>query len=196
MMHAKNKLYGDHEIDLTQMEIRSGVYFLYNKGVLVYVGKATNISRGILDHLEEGIKEFDQVRYMVVPVDSLSNVETTLIKSLKPLYNNTQEPQKGLTYPTSAITLNPVILPDGKRRNGSYPVYIRMTYKRRNKYFRTNLIAYEEDIEDGRIINKQILKDAKKIIKPFANATKFISPEMSFEFVKNKLSKLYYGNNI
>jgi hypothetical protein len=160
MMHVKNELYGDHEINLNQMEIRSGIYFLYSKGMLVYIGKATNIIRSILDHLEEGIKEFDQVRYMVVPVDSLSDVETTFVKSLKPLYNNTQEP-KELIPRTSAITLNSVVLPDGKRRNGSYPVYIRVTYKRRNKYLRTNLTAYEEDLENGRIINKQILKTQK-----------------------------------
>ena len=35
-----------------------------------------------------------------------------------------------------------------------------------------------------------------KLYGDHENATKFISPEMSFEFVKNKLSNLYYGNNI
>ena len=79
-MTREDRLNGDFTLDIKNMEFGSGVYFLYNKGELVYIGKATNITRRIVDHVEEGTKEFDTVRYTKIPVDSITSVETELIK--------------------------------------------------------------------------------------------------------------------
>ena len=73
------ELCGDYCINLSQLETRSGVYFLYQNEKLVYIGKANNITRRILEHIEEGVKVFNSVRYSIVPIDSLSTVETSLI---------------------------------------------------------------------------------------------------------------------
>ena len=192
------ELCGDYCINLSQLETRSGVYFLYQNEKLVYIGKANNITRRILEHIEEGVKVFNSVRYSIVPIDSLSTVETSLIKNLKPYYNISVA--KSINYENeretfrSSISIVPVILINGKRKDGSYPVYIRITYKRNKTHFRTNLKAYEEDINGCRIINEQIINDSKKIMKPLENAAKFISPNMSFEFVKKKLSNIFDGN--
>ena len=185
-----NKYNGEHNLDLNKLETSSGVYFLYNKGELVYIGKATNITRRIIEHLDEGVKEFDKVRYSKLPIDSLSYVETTLIKELRPKYNVVT----GLTenkkdeVKNSRVSLS--LVPGRVNRNGEYPVLIRVTYKRKSFYIKTNMIAYEEDKEKSRIINPQIIKDGKKIMKPLVNAVKFLSSEAPYDYVKKKLMKV------
>lgn len=190
-MTREDRLNGDFTLDIKNMEFGSGVYFLYNKGELVYIGKATNITRRIVDHVEEGTKEFDTVRYTKIPVDSITSVETELIKSLDPPYNKTCKASSSKykdNISASKITISPVVLMHQKNRNGEYHVCIRVSYKGKSFYLRTNLVAYDEDVEKGRILNEEIVKDARKLIKPLYNASKFISCDMSFDYVKNKLT--------
>ena len=173
-MTREDRLNGDFTLDIKNMEFGSGVYFLYNKGELVYIGKATNITRRIVDHVEEGTKEFDTVRYTKIPV-----------------YNKTCKASSSKykdNISASKITISPVVLMHQKNRNGEYHVCIRVSYKGKSFYLRTNLVAYDEDVEKGRILNEEIVKDARKLIKPLYNASKFISCDMSFDYVKNKLT--------
>lgn len=189
---------GEEGLNLKGIELRSGVYFLYDKEELVYIGQASNITRRILEHIEQGLKVFDTVRYSLVPVTNLNSVEMTLVKALKPKYNSSMTSNDscaGVISPNrSAISIWPIVLSNGKHRDGSYNVYLRITFKRRCAYIRTNLRAYEEDLDGCRVINKGVLKDAAKLIKPLEHSSKFISPQMSFEFVRDKLTKVYYGN--
>lgn len=194
-MSINSDFCGDNLLDLAKLEMGSGVYFLYCKNELVYIGKATNITRRIIEHLEDDSKVFDSVRYTKIPIDSMTSVETALIKSLKPKYNNTcksDTSQYTSSVVKSRITITPVVLPHQLNKSGKYRVCIRVSYKRKSFYLKTNLIAFEEDVEKSRIINPKILKDAEKIIKPLYNAAKFIPYQMGFEYVKKKLTEAMF----
>lgn len=188
----KSKYHGEHALNLNEMELGSGVYFLYNKDELVYIGKAANITRRIIEHIDEGVKKFDKVRYSKVPVDSLNFVESTLINELKPKYNSfigihkSENERESISKSRVSIAL----VPGRVNRFGEYPVLIRVTYKRNSFYIKTNMMAYEEDKEGSRIINPQIIRDGKKLMKPLNNAVKFISSNATYDYVKKKLMKI------
>jgi hypothetical protein len=66
---------------------RSGVYFLYREGVVVYVGQAVNVRRRIADHIGEGVKDFDAVSFIPFAPDKLLAAEARYIRRLRPVYN-------------------------------------------------------------------------------------------------------------
>lgn len=62
----------------------SGVYFLCNKGKVIYIGQATNVYVRPFSHVD---KEFDSIYYIPVPKEFLNKVEGALIRTLTPPRN-------------------------------------------------------------------------------------------------------------
>ena len=65
--------------------VESGVYFLYNKDELVYIGQSDNLYRRIGQHIAEGVKTFD--RFELYPTKDCIRLEGFLIELFKPKYN-------------------------------------------------------------------------------------------------------------
>lgn len=63
------------------------VYFLCNKGKIVYVGQSTNVATRIQTHLNERLKVFTDVYFIPCHLNSLSKFESCLIRHFKPEYN-------------------------------------------------------------------------------------------------------------
>lgn len=65
-----------------------GIYFLYQRGDLYYIGEAVNIARRIAEHLMT--KKFDAVMYYPFggTTDERKDLEGELIRALKPPGNN------------------------------------------------------------------------------------------------------------
>lgn len=77
-----------HVKRLDSHDLPCHVYFLLRAGVVVYVGQTSKAwPLRILDHIEEGMKEFDDVWYLEVDRPSLSDVEATYIRQFRPQYN-------------------------------------------------------------------------------------------------------------
>ena len=62
----------------------TGVYFLYKKDEVVYVGQSVDIERRITEHPD---KKFDSFKYIECNVDELDSLEERCIKEIKPKYN-------------------------------------------------------------------------------------------------------------
>lgn len=68
-------------------EAASAVYFLVKGEDVVYVGQSRNLSYRITTHSSG--KEFDRVFYIPVPSASLNDVESALIRTIRPKLNET-----------------------------------------------------------------------------------------------------------
>jgi len=68
-----------------------GIYFLYNKGEIVYVGMSeTNVFSRVLSHYNENSKCFDSFsvrNYESTSKLELLDIEASLIKKYSPIYN-------------------------------------------------------------------------------------------------------------
>ena len=67
---------------------RSGVYFLYHKGLVVYVGQSKTLRWRIESHLASAVKAFDAVAYLRCTTDRLMEIESHYIGKLVPKYND------------------------------------------------------------------------------------------------------------
>ena len=65
--------------------VREGVYFLYDKDELVYIGQSDNLYRRIGQHIAEGKKKFD--RFELYPTGDRIRLEGFLISMFEPKYN-------------------------------------------------------------------------------------------------------------
>ena len=73
---------------LQKVKRDSGIYALFNKDELVYIGQSSNLYLRVLEHIVEGKKDFDGIKcaynnkllYILV-------METILISKLKPKLN-------------------------------------------------------------------------------------------------------------
>lgn len=73
-------------IEILEKNPKSGCYFLFNKGEVVYVGISADISHRIINHSKT--KEFDEVKYLNEPNYIRANlIESYYIDELNPLYN-------------------------------------------------------------------------------------------------------------
>jgi hypothetical protein len=64
------------------------VYFLIEKTEVVYVGQSVNLLSRVGSHVLD--KKFDHVVYLSLPEEVLADIETALIKHLKPKFNRSQ----------------------------------------------------------------------------------------------------------
>lgn len=62
-----------------------GVYFLFDKGILVYIGQSVHVGSRVANHA--GTKEFDSATYIPVEISLIDEVEAFLIEYYKPKYN-------------------------------------------------------------------------------------------------------------
>lgn len=74
------------------MKAQEGIYALFQKGELVYIGKSNNLLYRVGTHMQEGVKSFDS--YEMFPVDrcdekQLTKIEAELITTFQPKYNAT-----------------------------------------------------------------------------------------------------------
>ena len=65
--------------------VGGGVYFLYDKDELVYIGQSDNLYRRIGQHIAEKTKKFD--RFELYPTEDRVRLEGFLINMFKPRYN-------------------------------------------------------------------------------------------------------------
>lgn len=77
--------------DLTPLSC-SGVYFLYQGSVVVYVGQAVDIRRRLAGHIAEGVKVFDGISFVPCAPSGLLTAERRYIQKLRPIYNVVSNP--------------------------------------------------------------------------------------------------------
>lgn len=61
------------------------VYFLLNRGKVIYIGQTTNLPLRLSDHKIS--KRYDETRYIILDQSKLSRVEEALIRAFKPRLN-------------------------------------------------------------------------------------------------------------
>lgn len=78
--------------------ILSGIYFLYYRNKIVYIGKSINVYSRIRQHEEDNSKLFDNVK--VIFTESIDKEEIYFIKKYNPFYNGTHNDNQldGFTY--------------------------------------------------------------------------------------------------
>lgn len=69
---------------------QSGIYFLWHKGEVVYVGQAKNMRTRICDHIGDPLKTFDAVSGFPCSLGRLGEMERHYIERLVPKYNRCQ----------------------------------------------------------------------------------------------------------
>lgn len=75
------------------------------------------------------------------------------------------------------ITYKPIIIPGGRRKDGTWPVKIRVTFKGVSRRVPTTLTCTDADItRSGRIKNADILQRAGELIARMRSATADLSP--------------------
>jgi len=181
------------ELNLYALQVGSGVYCLIKRGQIVYVGQAHNIAERIIAHIREGVKDFDRVTYQLIPPAALNDVESLLIKTIRPPLNmKCTEPHNGQEQRSSrsVISITHCVFHHQKKKDETMNVKIRVTFHRRSVYYKTNFWVYEEDVQKGRIVNPKILNDLRPILDKYRNAIKYIASDKSIEFVRNKLRNI------
>lgn len=66
---------------------RSGIYFLWREGSVVYIGQSENMRQRIGQHLAEGAKDFDAVSCVPCHSSKLTPLERHFIQALAPEFN-------------------------------------------------------------------------------------------------------------
>lgn len=75
------------------------------------------------------------------------------------------------------ITYKPIIIPGGRRRDGTWPVKIRVTFKGVSRRLPTTLVCTDADLtRSGRIKNATILERAGELIARMRETTAGLSP--------------------
>lgn len=65
-----------------------GVYFLWHKDELVYVGQTRVLQERLNQHLGERRKVFDAIGFIPCTIDELTKIESHFIRRFAPKYNN------------------------------------------------------------------------------------------------------------
>jgi hypothetical protein len=75
------------------------------------------------------------------------------------------------------ITYKPIIIPGGRRRDGTWPVKIRVTFKGVSRRLPTTLVCTDADLtRSGRIKNATILERAGELIARMRETSAGLSP--------------------
>lgn len=75
------------------------------------------------------------------------------------------------------ITYKPIIIPGGRRKDGSWPVKIRVTFKGKSRRLPTTLVCTDADLtRSGRIKNATILDKAQELISRMRATCDNLSP--------------------
>lgn len=76
-----------YELPVSYINTPPGVYFLCKEGIIKYIGQAMSITNRIVEHVKEGLKDFDKVFFIQCPLNRLNALENALIRYYKPAYN-------------------------------------------------------------------------------------------------------------
>lgn len=98
------------------------------------------------------------------------------------------------------ITFKAIVIPNHKRDDGTYPVKIRVTYKRVSRRLKTTLICSSTDLTRSlKIKNADIISKADELILKMRNVIKDISPfdleEKDVDWVVRKIKDSLSGDN-
>lgn len=75
------------------------------------------------------------------------------------------------------ITYKPIVIPGGRRQDGTWPVKIRVTFKGVSRRLPTTLVCYDADLtRSGKIKNATILQKAGELIRRMRDTTADLSP--------------------
>lgn len=104
------RLLSEHEIvqSSTPASRLCGVYFLIEKGRIVYVGQSVNVTSRVASH--HGIKAFDAFAYVPCEPNQLDVLESLYIHYLQPTLNS------GVTLAKDGVKAAPLNLQDLLRR--------------------------------------------------------------------------------
>lgn len=76
-----------YEVDPGLINAPSGIYFLYEKEELVYIGQSVNVIQRGFTHTSENKKVFSKQYFIKIPKNCLLETENVLINYFKPKYN-------------------------------------------------------------------------------------------------------------
>lgn len=79
-----------------------GVYFLFLRGRIQYIGQSKNILGRCAVHRRDDSKLFDQIKFLPCSVDDLSNIEGFLIRLINPPLNK-WDPERNVGAPNSIL---------------------------------------------------------------------------------------------
>lgn len=92
-----------------------GIYFLISKGVVVYVGKSTDIEQRMIAHWSARNSKnprtrmrFDEARWLPVDEQDLTAYEGAILRSLAPRYNRIAHPSKRDSEIVELLGLPPI----------------------------------------------------------------------------------------
>ena len=96
------------------------------------------------------------------------------------------------------ITFKAIIIPNNKRKDGTYPVKIRVTFKGVSRRLPTTLVCKSTDLTRGnKIKNADILSKSDELINRMRGAVKDISPfdldARDVDWVVNKIKDRLTG---
>ena len=92
----------------------SGIYFLIKDKIIVYIGKAIDITSRVRKHIMENQKDFDEVRYIEIEESELTYEEKYYISLYSPKYNiqyswNAKRYRKYLGNDLSGLRLRDIV---------------------------------------------------------------------------------------
>ena len=98
------------------------------------------------------------------------------------------------------ITFKPIVVSNNRRSDGTYPVKIRVTYKRVSRRLKTTLICSTTDLTRSlKIKNADIISKANELILKMRNVVKDISPfdleDKDVDWVVAKIKDTLSGDN-
>jgi hypothetical protein len=76
-------------LGLSQLPIvkQAGIYFLFHRGIVVYVGQSEDVSQRVGQHAQEGKKVFDGASFLPCHAKHLADLERHYIELMAPKYN-------------------------------------------------------------------------------------------------------------
>lgn len=108
---------------------RTGVYFLLNEGVIVYIGKTTKYPMRIKYHVGQGM-EFDSVRFVECAKEMLSTYEKRWIEKFQPINNTAHKKERKNALP--------------KFISGGYKKHFFMKFRKLTKKSRIGFGTYKD----------------------------------------------------
>ena len=98
------------------------------------------------------------------------------------------------------ITYKAIVIPNNRRGDGTYPVKIRVTYKRVSRRLPTTLVCSPKDLTRSlKIKNEDIISKANELILKMRNALKDVSPfdleDKDVDWVVRKIKDTLSGDN-
>ena len=96
MLDSRRELLRKHLLDNAKvgaLEIVSGIYFLFDRGNIVYVGKSLDIFVRIRTHYRDEAKVFDRWAYLKCPAEGLDEMEREYIELFQPYLNKVLIPK-------------------------------------------------------------------------------------------------------